>query len=283
MYRATSLRLKWGFSQLKSIPVYSTQFIKWVFKCHRQTVQQEQHNNFASSLTLFYLILSPAASRGGGLRSQRRRPGWRLGEGWIMSPNGAGSDPDCRGFIWSGLVLRDLPPLSCGRMGRPGRPVTEILQKRHIRDTCSFSHHLCQSHREGREGKGGEGEVEVCLCRVPGVNSASHTCWTLEIAYLYDLCQLSGRGRIWGYECVSVVHSRLFQTSFPSFLFSSPQAPILRCGLFKVTLQCSTRCDFIVFCFFSLFNPVKWQIQVWISVGLHHVCPGQGDTVGLLV
>lgn len=192
------------------------------------------------------------------------------------------------GGIWSRLpwfyLVRSGPAWPASPLlwtnGEAGSPsywnTPEKTHKRHLQFLTSSL-----SVTQGR--KGGEGEVEVCLCRVPGVNSASHTCWTLEIAYLYDLCQLSGRGRIWGYECVSVVHSRLFQTSFPSFLFSSPQAPILRCGLFKVTLQCSTRCDFIVFCFFSLFNPVKWQIQVWISVGLHHVCPGQGDTVGLLV
>lgn len=79
-------------------------------------------------------------------------------------PNGAGSDPDClagSGLVWSGPVRPASSLLWTN--GRPGRPVTEILQKRHMRDTCSFSRHLCQSH-----GDGG-------MCHVPGVNCASHT------------------------------------------------------------------------------------------------------------
>jgi len=82
-----------------------------------------------------------------------------------MSSSGAGSDPDWFGLIWSGPVRPASPLLWTN--GRPGRSVTEILQKRHMRDTCSFSHHLCQSHRDRKGG---------CESRVPGVNSASHTC-----------------------------------------------------------------------------------------------------------
>ena len=179
-----------------------------------------------------------------------------------MSPNGAGSDPDCHGFIWSGLVLCDPPPLSCGWMGMPGRPVTEILQKRHMRDTCSFSHHLCQSHggrRGGREGGGVSVSCpwsELCLTYLLNVRSC--------IFIQPPPAEWQGGE----YECVWVVHSRLYQTSFPSFLFSSPQAPILRCGLVKVTLQCSTRCDFIGFFlvfFLSLFNPVSVNLVEFAS------------------
>lgn len=70
-----------------------------------------------------------------------------------MSPNEAGSDPDWLGWIlvWTGPVC--LASLLLWTNGRLGRSVTEILQKRHMRDTRSLSRHLCQS--QGWEGASG--------------------------------------------------------------------------------------------------------------------------------
>lgn len=127
-----------------------------------------------------------------------------------MSPNGAGSDPDRLGWIWSGPAQPASPLLWTN--GRPGRPVTEILQKRHMSNTCSFSHHLCQSHG-GRGGREGED-----VCHVPGVNSASLTCWTLEAAHLNTRRQLRRGGRrIWMWQ---------FSHSFKSFSNITPLSPL---------------------------------------------------------
>lgn len=131
------------------------------------------------------------------------------------------------GLVWSGPVRSTSPLLWTN--GRPGRPVTEILLKRHMRDTCGFSHHLV-SHKEDRK----EGRV----CRVLWVNSFSHTCWTLDAAYLKQLPPTEER-RV---ELPNVTFLSLFH--FLKHCLSCPrQAPTLRCGLVKLTLKRPTWCD----------------------------------------
>lgn len=172
-------------------------FSKWesVVTClHLRRDQSFCHLSSINELVWKFVFnlysLSTAASCGGGLRPQWCRPGRWLWQGWIMSPNG---DRIRSRLVWSGLILCDPPPLSCGRMGGP---VVQLLKysRKDTRDTCRFSHHLCQS-----QGTGGEGE-----CRVPGVNCASHTCWTLEAAYFYCHHQLRRGGRrfwMWHFSC----------------------------------------------------------------------------------
>lgn len=65
-----------------------------------------------------------------------------------MSTNGTGSDADRLDQVCSGPVPHDTPPLSCGRTGRPGHAVTEILQKKKkdTRETPVVSHTIFVSH-----------------------------------------------------------------------------------------------------------------------------------------
>ena len=91
------------------------------------------------------------------------------------------------GQVWSCVTRLPSPVDEWGCL------VAQLLKysRKDTWETPAVSHIIFVSHT-GEEGGGGRGEV--CLCRVPGVNSASHTCWTLEVAYLYNLRQLSGRG-----------------------------------------------------------------------------------------
>lgn len=145
------------------------------------------------------------------------------------------------GGIWSRPVWFDLV-WSCGtRLPSPvddweARPLSywntpEKTHERHLQFlTSSFV-----SHTGTGGGRGG-------VNRVPGVNSVSHTCWTLDAAYLYGRRQLRRGGRrFWmlHFNC----SFKSFSNIVPSPLFSHPRAPILRCGLVKVTLQCPTQCD----------------------------------------
>lgn len=110
--------------------------------------------------------LSPA-SWGRGLWPQWRRPGRRLRQGRVMSP----SRLAWLELVWSGPVwFSSAWPASLllWTNGKHGRPVTEILQKRHMRDTCSFSH-LYGSHgdRKDKGGVRGFDSLEWTVSHVP--------------------------------------------------------------------------------------------------------------------
>lgn len=174
--------------------------------------------------------------------------------------------------IWARLSWLDLVwscaaflPLSCGRMGGL---VAQLLKysRKDTRGTPAVSHIFIIF--VSFTGAGGRGR----LCRVPGVNSASHTCWTLEAAYLNGCFQLwRGRRLNVALHFIQVI---FFFKHFP--LFSCPQAHIL-----TWTCQRNTSMSSLMWfkhIFFLFLN--QW---LCILVGLHHVCPGQGDTVGLFV
>lgn len=76
-----------------------------------------------------------------------------------MSPDG--SNPDCHYWTRSGFVLCDPPPLSCGRMGGLFRPVTEMLQKRHVSPAVSCI--IFVNHTGTGGVGGGAGGVVVSL------------------------------------------------------------------------------------------------------------------------
>lgn len=140
-------------------------------------------------------------------------------------------------LVWSGLFpVRPTSPLLWTN-GRPGRSVTEILQKRHMRDTCSFSHHLCQLDGDRREG--GVSGCESCpwseLCLTYLLNVKS--CIFIRLPQAEE-----GREEVLNVAFQLFIQV-FFQTFFLSPLFSHAWAPILRCGLVKVTLQCPTWCD----------------------------------------
>lgn len=142
--------------------------------------------------------------------------------------------------------------------GRPARPVTEILQKRHMWDTCCFSHHLCQSHGDWRGGGGGGVSCPWSkLCHTYLLNVRS-------CIFIWPPPAEEGGGSECGFSSFSNIVS-------PSLFFNHPQAPIFK--------MCNTSMSSLMWHILFLFlNPYVWNL-----VGLHHVCPGQGDTVGCLV
>lgn len=131
--------------------------------------------------------LSPA-SWGRGLWPQWRRPGRRLRQGRVMSP----SRLAWLELVWSGPVwFSSAWPASLllWTNGKHGRPVTEILQKRHMRDTCSFSH-LYGSHGDRKEKGGVGGLIPWSELWVTYLLKR-----TEESAYLHSHHQLTGGRR----------------------------------------------------------------------------------------
>lgn len=125
---------------------------------------------------------SSSASRGGGVRPQRRGPGWRLWQRWVVRPDWEGSFPASPVWIWSGS---DPPSPLLWMNGRPGCPLTQMLLRRHEWDSCCcLSHHLCQS----------PGDMKTVCASCPW--TVKHTCWIFQVAYLYSLCQLWRGARI---------------------------------------------------------------------------------------
>ena len=140
---------------------------------------------------------STVASWGGRLRPQRRGPGRRLRQRRVMSPIAEGSDPARLGWIRSGPVRPASPLLWTN--GRPRPPsYWNIPEKTHERHLQFLTTSLSVTRGNRREGG----------LRVPAVNSASHTCWTLERCGVF-IRPLPAEER--REEVLNVA----FQTSFP--------------------------------------------------------------------
>lgn len=111
----------------------------------------------------------------------------------------------------SGLVPRDPPLLSCGRMGGL---VAQLLKypRKDTWETPAVSHNIFVSHT----GTGGRG---VCVVSLQWT-LPQRTCWTLDAAYLYGCRQLRRGGRrfrMWHFNLffLNIVPS----SAFPKHIF----------------------------------------------------------------